>query len=161
MQNSVQPRPMPRYLLGRISLMPGYPTKMTPAPKPMMVLPAAAVRVVLAVAPMICTCIKMAKISDFVYTTSPKEETRELRRGKKKGKIKGHTPPTSVKACPEIRTHRRPKMSLSPPAIEKATAEATDHPPGIQMMLSVSPSVCPICCKMPVGRRRPAEMAGT
>ena len=71
------------------------------------------------------------------------------------------THPMSVRAWPEIRTHLRPKMSLRPPAMANETAEATDQPPGIHKISSVSPRVWPICCRIPDGRRRPALIAGT
>ena len=70
MQNSIQPIPMPlawlkslrvfrrhdwaqQYLLGSSSVIPGYDTKTTPAPKPIRVDPQATLRVAFAVAPTI------------------------------------------------------------------------------------------------------------
>lgn len=63
--------------------------------------------------------------------------------------------------CPKISTYLLPKISLNPPAIENDTADATDHPPGIQTMFSISPRVCPMCARIPVTRRRPQEIAAT
>ncbi len=73
----------------------------------------------------------------------------------------GHTAPINTTTCPEIKTYLRPKISLNPPAMEKDTAEATDHPPGIQTIFAVSPSEAPICSKIPDGRTRTMEIAAT
>lgn len=75
--------------------------------------------------------------------------------------MESRTPPMRVMAWPDMITQRRPNMSDRPPAMEKATAEATDQPPGIQMIFLVSPSCWPICCRIPVGNKSPAEIAGT
>src|SRR5690349_18642710 len=52
-------------------------------------------------------------------------------------------------------------MSLKPPAMEKDTAEATDQPPGIHTIFSVSPRALPIWARIPVTRTRPQDMAAT
>jgi hypothetical protein len=54
------------------------------------------------------------------------------------------TEPTTAARLPTSSIHRRPNMSLRPPAIEKDIDEAIDHPPTIQAVPPGSPTAVSI-----------------
>jgi hypothetical protein len=115
--SSVQPS-SPRHLLGTISWMPAYETKIMPQPNPIIVEPAATVSVVLAVQATICGGLAYDQL---VW-------------------ISGHTDPRIASTSPETIVHLLPKMSEAEPAMQKLTEDAMDQPPTIQVIFAVSPS---------------------
>jgi hypothetical protein len=71
------------------------------------------------------------------------------------------TAPMRVKPCPIIMAQRRPKMSLSLPAMEKDTEEAIDQPPMIQVTLETSPRSVAMLTMMPDTTTKPGPKGAT
>jgi hypothetical protein len=71
------------------------------------------------------------------------------------------TAPTRTSIWPIMTTHRRPKISLSAPAMAKETAAPMDQPPGIHAISSRPSSDMPIWAMICEGITKPDAIAGT